>query len=319
MIIVRMQGGLGNQIFQYALFEKLKKIYPNERVLLDKTSYRVEYPHNGYELEHIFNVRPFYASNKEIRSVTGKIPYVGMGKRLLSKKDFFHKVIKKIFKVINQMVDIVNAWYCRGKSFDTVIYQAYESEYIEDPIIYQLDLNRDWYFNGTWFNCDFSCVKQELQSRFSLKPILLDNLREYVEQMQNTNSVSIHVRRGDYASWNYLILDSQYYIKAIECVCSKIEKPVFFVFSDEIDAVKNEFKTYPNFKNNEFVFVQGNVGENAYWDMIMMSICKHNILANSTFSAAADLLNTNENRITIAPAFWMKEKKTWNNERWLLI
>lgn len=319
MIIVRLQGGLGNQLFQYALYEKLKALYPEERVLLDKTSYRVENPHNGYELENLFQIAPYYATDKEIYQVTGRIPLIGFGRPLLSRKDFLHKIVKKGIYIINRGITRLNDCSAASKSYDPVIYQLYESGYAEEQEIFKLDLSRSWYFNGTWFHCDFSGILPTLHGCFSLKKSIPVSVQSWMEQMKSGNSVSIHVRRGDYGTWNYKILDAEYYIEAIEYIKSNVCNPVFFVFSDEIEAVKNEFSQYPNFSKEQFVFIQGNEGENAYLDMILMSACRHNILANSTFSAAADLLNCNENRITIAPKYWMEKKKTWNNGRWILI
>lgn len=313
MFIVRLQGGLGNQMFQYALYEKLRYRYAGSDVLLDKTSYRISKPHNGYELEDIFCIEPNYASDKEIWDTTGKLPCVG-GRSLLSKNDLSHKILKRMFRYVNKGIDLFNR--SSKQTEDFIIYQSYEDGYVEDADMYTLDVNQNWYFDGTWFNCDFSEIRNRLYACFALKK---DVFLPLANQIHKEESVSIHVRRGDYANWNYMILDSSYYIKAIDYVKERIINPFFYVFSDEIDKIREEFSKYPNYNSKQFFFVDGNLGDRAYLDMVLMSMCKHNILANSTFSAAAELINQNINGIRIAPKFWMKDKHTWKNNRWLLL
>lgn len=116
-----------------------------------------------------------------------------------------------------------------------------------------------------------------------------------------TNSVSIHIRRGDYLSEINQglyggICTEMYYAKAITYICNKIDQPSFFVFSNEIDWVKNNVDipnpTYIDFNN----------GADSWQDMFLMSQCKHNIIANSSFSWWGAWLNRNTNKIVITPS-----------------
>lgn len=127
---------------------------------------------------------------------------------------------------------------------------------------------------------------------------------EIINKIKTTNSVSLHVRRGDYINDKYShiyggICDVNYYNRAIEYIFSKIDNPVFFVFSDDCEWVKNNI-SIPN-----ATFVEWNLNENSYIDMFMMNQCKHNIIANSTFSWWGAYNRTNpKNSIVISPKKW---------------
>ena len=121
--------------------------------------------------------------------------------------------------------------------------------------------------------------------------------------INNSDSVSIHVRRGDYLEPQFVsrygnIATLDYYNNAIQIIRKKIEKPYFFVFSDDIEWVKE------NLQLDNTVYVTHNKGKNSYLDMFLMSNCKHNIIANSSFSFWAAMLNKNEGKIVVYPSKW---------------
>ena len=121
--------------------------------------------------------------------------------------------------------------------------------------------------------------------------------------IRDTDSVSIHVRRGDYLEPRFAsrygnIATLDYYNNAIHIIRKNVEKPYFFVFSDDIDWVKD------NLKIDNAVYVTHNKGKNSYLDMFLMSNCKHNIIANSSFSFWAAMLNENEGKIIVYPSKW---------------
>lgn len=128
-----------------------------------------------------------------------------------------------------------------------------------------------------------------------------------VKEMLQSNSVSIHVRRGDYQNsiyWRIIlgdICDKQYYTDAINKVKEILPNPKFFVFSDDIQWVKF------NLHITDAVYIDWNIGEHSFRDMELMSYCKANIIANSTFSLCAAWLNRNENPIRIVPSKWLNE------------
>lgn len=148
-------------------------------------------------------------------------------------------------------------------------------------------------------------IRPELRKKISFPKDDNENNKYIIGMMQQSDSVSIHVRRGDYQNsvyWKIIlgdICDKEYYDKAIEKAYSFFPKPVFFVFSDDIEWVKS------NLYLDNSIFVDWNKGENSFRDIQLMSYCKINIIANSTFSLCASWLNVNINPIRIVPSKWI--------------
>ena len=119
-----------------------------------------------------------------------------------------------------------------------------------------------------------------------------------------TESVSIHVRRGDYLNEPLLngICDEQYYVAAIEEIKAMVDNPVFFIFSNDILWCKTHFNQI------NAVFVENNTGKNSYRDMQLMSLCKHHIIANSSFSWWGAWLGKYKDSMICAPTKWMNAK-----------
>ncbi len=169
---------------------------------------------------------------------------------------------------------------------------------------YSFDINSILY-EGYWQDISF------LIENFNIEFILPSKLDLVNEDLKNKilkmNSVSIHVRCGDYLSPKYVsiyggICTIEYYKRAIEYIIQTVDNPTFFVFSDDIEWVKN------NITVNNAIFVSNNNGINSFLDMYLMSICKHNIIANSSFSWWGAYLNKNKNKIVIMPNKWFNSK-----------
>lgn len=149
----------------------------------------------------------------------------------------------------------------------------------------------------------FADIKEIILKEFTLKKPLTQKAEEFINTIKNTpGSVSIHIRRGDYAynkktNTHHGLCDLEYYYRAIEYVKSKVENPIFLIFSDDIDWAKN------NLKIDRVTFVS-NPEMKEYEEMIIMSNCLHNIIANSTFSWWAAYLNQNTDKIVISPKQW---------------
>ena len=142
------------------------------------------------------------------------------------------------------------------------------------------------------------------------------NNKKLLDQIKKCNSVSVHIRRGNYVAKGYLLVDEAYYRAAIDYMIKNVKEPHFFVFSDEIACAKEMFKSYDQ---GMFTYVSGNDGINSYKDMQLMSNCNNNIIANSTFSLCATFLNKHPN-ITIVPKVWSKGGvKTWENSKWIYL
>ena len=134
---------------------------------------------------------------------------------------------------------------------------------------------------------------------------LSEKNKNILEEIKKRNSISIHIRRGDYVNdinAKKILGDNcnlLYYQKAIEYIYSVITSPFFYIFSDEPEWVKNNF----SFLENSLI-IDWNKGKDSWQDMMLMSHCKHNIIANSSFSWWGAWLNNNNNKIVIAPKKW---------------
>lgn len=270
MKIVEFNGGLGNQMFQYAFYLALTR--QGEVVKADISSYARNEQHNGYELEKIFGIKMDIADERE--SILCGAP----------QQDFIHRKLRKL------------GWIRKNEKyihFDGAKALQYQPELLEN-------LPDSCYLSGYW-QCEkwFDSVKEEVRRRFSFKENDLDGTnRKLLEQIGGANSVSIHVRRGDYNHiplyQNICTLEG-YYKPAIDFIQRQELDVQFFVLSNDIPWCREHLKL----KNA--VYVDHNSGLSSYRDMHLMSLCKHNIIANSTFSWWGAWLNDNPHKIVLTP------------------
>jgi hypothetical protein len=163
---------------------------------------------------------------------------------------------------------------------------------------------RNIMFEDYWLDLQYvSKVKFEIK-----RDLILKNERntEILKKIKETNSVSVHIRRNDYLSQKFAkiyfgICDVEYYQNAIDFVLSKSEESMFYIFSDDIDWCK-ENMNIPNAN-----FVDWNNGKDSVLDLYLMSCCRTNIIANSTFSWWSAFNNDNEQKIVITPRRWFNE------------
>lgn len=267
MIIVNLTGGLGNQMFQYALGRHL--------ALKNKTELKLHYTNalfntqRQYELD-IFNIKADLASSKDLKQLG---------------------VIKN--RVINRFLYLIDDKY-RIKFNYRVITEQLPHKF--NPSILQVKDNI--YLQGYWADKRyFMEIENILRKDFSLKEKLDATNRKTLDLIRKTNSISIHVRRTDAITpTNHNFLGLDYYTKSVKEIKEKITNPVFFVFSEDISWCKDNF----NF-SSKIHFIDYNKGKDSFKDMYLMSKCKHNITANSTFSWWGAWLNQNKNKILIRP------------------
>ena len=173
------------------------------------------------------------------------------------------------------------------------------------------------YINGYWQDERyFSSVEENVKDVFQFKGIDEEN-ENLAHEIASCNSVSLHIRRGDYASYGMSLVGQEYYSIAIKYINDNINSPIFYVFSDDKDAAEEIVGAL----NVKYKFVDINHGEYSYKDMFLMSCCKHNVIANSSFSWWGAWLNSNLNKIVIAPAQWDGKNKSFHPqcESWILL
>jgi hypothetical protein len=151
----------------------------------------------------------------------------------------------------------------------------------------------------------------------------LDENNSLIENsiVKSINSVSIHFRRSDYLMEKVIdvhgVLSEEYYSTAVNLINKIVPNSHFFIFSDDIKHVKDNY----SFENA--TFIEGNNGTDSWKDLYLMSKCKNNIIANSTFSWWAGWLNINPSKIVIAPKKWFNNKDLNNDnlipQNWIQI
>lgn len=162
------------------------------------------------------------------------------------------------------------------------------------------------------FQCEkyFSGIEQLIRQDFEIKLDLLENeCANYLQKIQNTNSIAVHVRRGDYVNLElHDVCNNTYYSNSIAYMNTRIDTPHYFVFSDDISWCM------ANFDLPECTFVELSASrENPMIDFMLMSLCKHNIIANSTFSWWPAWLNSNNGKVVVGPRHWFnnEDKLDW--------
>lgn len=173
------------------------------------------------------------------------------------------------------------------------------------------------YINGYWQSHHyFIRIGDVIKHNFTLKePVNTKQFREMAEKINNSNSIMIHVRRGDYISLEdyYENLSPEYYNQAIAIMNQKIDNPQYFIFSDDIEWCKN------NIKGDNITYVD--LHQEGFEDLELMRLCKHHIIANSTLSWWGAWLSDSPNKIVISPKKWIKNKEEdyRTPSRWLRI
>ena len=163
------------------------------------------------------------------------------------------------------------------------------------------------YYDGYWQNyIYYNVVKEKIGNPFTLSQEDLFKYESIINEIKNCQAVSIHVRRNDYINIPenakiFEVCENEYYEKTISYIKERIENPVFFIFSQDQEWCTENFKGY------NFIFMDKNP---AHIDVFLMSICKHNIIANSTFSWWGAILNENVEKMVFYPKRWYKDKRS---------
>ncbi|WP_452596485.1 alpha-1,2-fucosyltransferase [Pontimicrobium sp. MEBiC01747] len=260
MVVIKLIGGLGNQLFQYATAKALA-LQNNTTLYIDRSAFN-NYDLHAYGLHH-FNIKP--KIYKEAPS----------------------KFVRKILNKLN-----INTYY-QEESF------SYNEAVLE---LKTKNIFLSGYFQSELY---FQNYRKELLKDLEVTALLKEQTKKQLQNIEQTNSVSIHIRRGDYLLHEKHNTSKElYYKSAMKLIEDKIENPVYYMFSDDMEWVKTNFKT-----NKKTVYIDFNDAATNYEDLKLMSNCKHNIIANSSFSWWGAWLNINKDKIVIAPQQWFNSKE----------
>lgn len=277
IVLVKLNGGLGNQMFQYTLAHIIA-LKHNSQLLFDKDLFKLTEKKPGhtprnYELG-IFGLDQPSASDDDIN--------------YFEKLSVFHKIKRELNLNYPKMC------FEKDFSFDPKVKKALPPVYL-----------RGFFQSYKYYSGDEEIVRDCF--RFPEKKLDPTN-REILDKIKLTKSVGIHIRRGDYVKDKITnnvhgVCSLEYYQRALENIRKMDKDPVFYFFSDDMDWVKSKFVNIEGQK----VFVSENQGDHSWKDMMLMSKCDHNIIANSSFSWWAAWLNGNTSKRVIAPKRWFKD------------
>jgi hypothetical protein len=286
MVIVKLAGGLGNQMFQYTAGINLAS-HLNCECKFDLDWFKSHDAHNGFELDHVFNLNLSIATLKDKKQTFGiyKTLIRLIGDRLFSKKLNF---LRPNFLITEDRFT---------------------------NILHPKNTPHDLYMVGYWQSEKyFLDVEYKIRELFSFKYPVNNSTKHWQNSIQECpNSISLHVRRGDYISDHKSaaamgLCTLAYYKGAIKDIQSKIKEPYFFIFSDDLIWAREAFDFLP-----EACFVDGNKGSDSCLDVYLMSLCSHHILSNSSFSWWGAWLAKRNQQVVIAPNPWFNSSVHGNN------
>ena len=279
MVISQILGGLGNQMFQYAAGRALS-LAVEQAFLLDLRGFTNYALHNGFELDRVFSAPVKVATSGDVRNMLGWRS---------------SELVRKVFKRIKSPL-------LHGTRLA-----------IEPHFNYWSGLRAGGtkrYLMGYWQSeMYFKDYAETLRSDFNFTIPLDETNQNIAQRIQHNNAVSLHVRRGDYITHtpNAKILSTcslDYYNNAIDYMSKRVDSPHFFLFSDDMEWVKANLDI-----PFEKTYIEHNRGADSYRDMQLMHMCRHHIIANSSFSWWGAWLNPNPDKLVVAPKTWFSDGK----------
>lgn len=284
MVTSSLKGGLGNQMFQYAMGRALS-LRQKTKFFLDLSWYcssRVDAP-RSFGL-NIFKIKGFV------------IPwYVGIFLFYERRLPYYYITFARFQTIFQKFIKLTHYT---------------DLDYISNQ---NLDETKNYYLEGDWQSEQyFQNFNEVIRDDFQFKEKPHFSVLPWIEEIKKTRAVSLHIRRGDYANNPktkafHGLLPLSYYEEAMNYIGKRFKTPTFFVFSDDLAWAKKNLKTdYPM----EFVMHKGK----DYEDMRLMSICRHHIIANSSFSWWGAWLNPAKDKMVIAPKKWFANTSKESSE-----
>lgn len=284
MKIQFLNGGLANQSFQYIFAKYYELSHPGEIMYMDDSYFSIHTVHNGYELEKVFGIKAHMLSECFDETIWQFI----LDERKKGKS------IPQIFfesQIPIQMLSEVPS-YSDFNPFDGKVHLIPCNQYYPDI----MNLPGSFYYHGYWINKNwFEKYKNIFLEEFRFPEVNDVRNSTYLNEIETSNSVSIHVRRRDYVILNRAWDFDKYQSLTSTFTHNRPGNYHLFVFSDDIEWCKDH-STELGFNNfYEITYIEGNTDGQNYIDMQLMSTCKAMIISNSSFCYLAALLNTKKN------------------------
>jgi hypothetical protein len=276
MIVLKLSGGLGNQMFQYAFAKKLETL--GFIVKIDLIAFEKSNLHGGYQLD-FYKIEMLKVKNKE--------------RSYLNSNSYLIRFLRKFG------IEMSPALREKSLLFNEDFFKIKGEEYIEG------------HFQSEKY---FKSIRGVLLKHF----VISQKLSKYTQSiekkiLESKNSCSIHVRRGDFINKVNKNIHGAcsfpYYKKAVEYIQNKVGVVNHFIFSDDISWVKE------NLILENATYITSETPRIPHEDIYLMSLCSHNIIANSSFSWWGAWLNQNSNKIVMAPKKWFENKKLQENSK----
>jgi Glycosyl transferase family 11 len=275
MFIIKIQGGIGNQVLQYSFGRVLEIIY-KKKVAYDLSFFETEtkYTKRPYLLD-AFKTKLRIATKGEIEHV--RYPY-GVISRVL---EFMYKVLNKLF------------------------FKKYYIGY-DEGLLPLLTKKETAYLEGFWQSYVYYAPIVEVLREEIVLVKECDKVKELRLAMNTGESVAVHIRRGDYTAAGFTI-ERNYYVQAVGCMNQHLANPRYYIFSDDVEWVKSSMGDL----FGDCVYMADVLSHSCADPLLrdceefaLMAQAKHAIIANSTFSWWAALLATNSSKIVIRPKDW---------------
>lgn len=281
-ITIKIMGGLGNQMFEYAMLRSMSLEY-NSKAIADLSGITNK-THNVYSLDNfnISNEVDFIPKRKSIRNTINYLLY-GFYYVFIQKRKCNLKYIKFQNKIIR------NFGMC-----------CIPDGYID---IGKVKCKNKYFFGYFQSNNFFKKYEKIIREELQVKTPPKKSNAKLLEEISNCESVCLHIRRGDYVGTNHQVCTIEYYLKAINEMNKIVKKPIYYIFSDDIKWVRENIVFD---KKDNIVYIDKK--NDNYEELRLMYTCKNFIISNSSFSWWASFLSKNEKKNIISPSVWTRNE-----------
>lgn len=337
MKVIHIECGLGNQMLDYAELLAVRYANPDHECYIENIIFNIKEAHkvisvwNGYELNSIFgidekNVNSLY-SDKEWMEIIRGIEQSHFWDDDWGYSDVFYSCLNRYdIRLINNCKNLEISSHGTLNRIKKYISEIFFHTWLGDKVKKYLaiawvkvkrDTNNNMLFEksdedvylGHTLNFMFQGfgiekIDRELREKFVFPHFSDDKNLQFAEILRNSNSVAIHARRGDFLSRNSNCYKYGYFKRAVKYIKKHVENPLFVFFCDpgSVDWCRENERIFGlDFKNDQIMFVDWNKDADSFRDMQLMSICKHNIITNSSFGWWGAYLNNNPLKITCSP------------------